>query len=34
VGGKDLLVTSRGLWVASDTTHIGGEVHKRIALLP
>jgi hypothetical protein len=34
VGGKDLLVTSRGLWVASDTTHIGGELHKRIALLP
>ncbi|QGN31830.1 hypothetical protein [Microlunatus sp. Gsoil 973] len=34
VGGKDLLVTSRGLWVASDTTHIGGEVHKRIALMP
>jgi hypothetical protein len=34
VGGKDLLVTARGLWVASDTTHIGGEVHARIALLP
>jgi hypothetical protein len=33
VGGKDLLVTSRGLWVGSDTTHIGGEVHARIALL-
>ena len=34
VGGKDLLVTSRGLWVASDTAHIGHETHMRIALLP
>jgi hypothetical protein len=34
VGGKDLLVTARGLWVASDTTHIGHETHQRIALLP
>jgi hypothetical protein len=34
VGGKDLLVTSRGLWVGSDTTHIGHEFHARIALLP
>ncbi|HST65742.1 MAG TPA: hypothetical protein VLM05_11190 [Mycobacteriales bacterium] len=34
VGGKDLLVTARGLWVASDTTHIGRETHQRIALLP
>jgi hypothetical protein len=34
VGGMDLLATSRGLWVASDTTHIGGEVHMRIALMP
>jgi hypothetical protein len=34
VGGKDLLVTSRGLWVASDTTHIGHETHMRIALMP
>ena len=34
VGGKDLLVTGRGLWVASDTTHIGRETHQRIALLP
>jgi hypothetical protein len=33
VGGKDLLVTPRGLWVASDTDHIGGETHARIALL-
>ncbi len=34
VGGKDLLVTSRGLWVASDTAHIGHETRMRIALLP
>jgi hypothetical protein len=34
VGGKDLLVTSRGLWVASDTSNIGHEFHARIALLP
>ena len=36
VGGKDLLLTSApaGLWVASDTTHIGGEIHERIAFLP
>jgi len=34
VGGKDMLVTPRGLWVGSDTTMIGGEQHARIALLP
>jgi len=34
VGGKDLLVTARGLWVASDTAHIGHETRMRIALLP
>jgi hypothetical protein len=34
VGGKDLYVTSQGLWVGSDTTHIGGETHARIALMP
>jgi hypothetical protein len=34
VGGKDLLLTSAGLWVASDTTTIGGEVHERLAFLP
>jgi hypothetical protein len=33
-GGKDLLLTRRGLWVPSDTTHIGGEVHERLALMP
>jgi hypothetical protein len=34
VGGKDLLVTRQGLWVASDTETIGGEHHERIALMP
>jgi hypothetical protein len=34
VGGYDLLLTAGGLWVASDTTHIGGEVHERLAFLP
>jgi hypothetical protein len=34
VGGKDLYVTFQGLWVGSDTTHIGGETHARIALMP
>jgi hypothetical protein len=34
VGGKDLLVTPRGLWVGSDTNHIGKETRERIALLP
>jgi glutamine cyclotransferase len=34
VGGKDLLLTSAGLWVASDTTRIGGEVHERLAFMP
>jgi hypothetical protein len=34
VGGKDLYVTSQGLWVGSDTTRIGGETHARIALMP
>jgi hypothetical protein len=33
-GGKDLLVTPQGLWVVSDTSHIGGEYHSRVALLP
>jgi hypothetical protein len=34
IGGYDLLLTTQGLWVASDTTHIGGEVHERLAFLP
>jgi hypothetical protein len=34
VGGKDLYVTSQGLWVGSDTNYIGGEFHPRIALMP
>ena len=34
VGGKDLLLTPAGLWVASDTIHIGGEIHERLAFMP
>jgi len=34
VGGKDLYVTSQGLWVGSDTNRIGGELRQRIALMP
>ena len=34
VGGKDLYVTSAGLWVGSDTNLIGGETRRRIALMP
>jgi hypothetical protein len=34
VGGKDLLLTRAGLWVPSDTTTIGGEIHERLALMP
>ena len=34
VGGKDLLVTARGLWVGSDTGRIGQELRARVALLP
>jgi hypothetical protein len=34
VGGKDLLVTSKGLWVGSDGERIGGERHYGIALMP
>lgn len=33
-GGKDLLHTKDGLWVSSDTTVIGGEIHERVALMP
>ena len=34
VGGKDLYVTTQGLWVGSDTRLIGGETRPRLALLP
>jgi hypothetical protein len=34
IGGKDLLMTSAGLWVASDGARIGGELHDNIALMP
>ena len=34
VGGKDLYVTSQGLWVGSDTNRIGNETRRRIALMP
>ncbi len=34
VGGKALVTTPAGLWVGSDTTHIAGEVHARVAFLP
>ena len=34
VGVFDFLHTTQGLWVASDTTRIGGAVRPRIALLP
>jgi Domain of unknown function (DUF5122) beta-propeller len=34
VGGKDFLVTRRGLWVASDGPHINQELHEDIAFLP
>ena len=34
VGGKDLYVTSQGLWVGSDTNRIGGETRRRVALMP
>ena len=34
VGGKDLLLTSQGLWVASDTTVLARETHERLGLFP
>jgi hypothetical protein len=34
VGGKDLYVTSQGLWVGSDTNRIGNETRRRVALMP
>jgi hypothetical protein len=34
VGGKDLTVTRAGLWVGSDTVHIGGEAHQDLGFFP
>ncbi len=34
IGGKELLLTKRGLWVGSDTSLIDHEYHYGIALLP
>jgi len=34
VGGKDLLSTSAGVWVASDGSKIGHEYHYGVALMP
>jgi hypothetical protein len=34
IGGKDLYVTTAGLWVGSDTRYIHNEWHDSIALMP
>ena len=34
VGAQAMFATAAGLWVGSDTTRIGGEVHGRIAFMP
>jgi hypothetical protein len=34
VGGKDLTVTSAGLWVGSDTVHLGGKSHQDLGFFP
>ena len=34
VGVFDLLATSQGLWMASDTDEAGGEVHQKLAMFP
>jgi hypothetical protein len=34
VGGKDMLLTTSGLWVASDGEYFGGELRPRIAFAP
>jgi hypothetical protein len=33
-GGQDLLITSAGLWVPSDTNYIGGKLHEKLGFLP
>lgn len=34
VGGKDTLITSKGVWIASDTDIVANEWRKRIAFFP
>jgi PKD repeat protein len=34
VGVFDLLATSQGLWMASDTDEAGGETHQKLAMFP
>ncbi len=34
VGGKDMLLTTSGLWVGSDGKYFGGESRPRIAFAP
>ncbi len=34
VGVFDMVATSTGLWVGSDTDHIGGETHRKLAFFP
>jgi hypothetical protein len=34
VGGRDLTISTHGLWVGSDTVHIAGESHQDLALMP
>jgi PKD repeat protein len=34
VGVFDLLATSQGLWMASDTDETGGETHQKLAMFP
>jgi hypothetical protein len=34
VGAQAMFGTSQGLWVGSDTTRLGGQIHGRIAFLP
>lgn len=33
-GVKDMIATSQGLWVGSDTDTIGGETHRKVAFFP